>query len=102
VLGEGLGINAIIFSELFHKLSRLFDRSVAMRRGENIISHPLVEWLGFERKDAKKASEIAECYALRINDAMIAQQALKLRVAIMTDNVKDFRKLSKLKIIALR
>ena len=38
------------------------------------------------------------CFAY---DAMIAQQALKLRVPILTDNVKDFRKLPKLKIIPL-
>lgn len=33
LLREGLGINAVVYSEVFHKLSRLFDRGYCKAAG---------------------------------------------------------------------
>ena len=50
----------------------------------------------------KGAIELATQNKIRINDALIAQQALELRASILTDNVKDFRKVKGLKVIPLK
>ncbi len=101
-LSEGIGINAIIFSEIFYFLSRLFSPAVARKRVETILHHPSVEWLELKKDCAEHAMELAERKTLRINDAMIAQQALMSGLPILTDNVKDFKKVNGLKVTALR
>ena len=101
-LSEGVAINPIIFSEVFHKLSLLFDPVVARTRVETIIHHPAVEWIGITREQAVHALQLSVGMLLRINDALIAQHALELDLPILTDNVKDFKKVSQLKLIPLR
>ncbi|CAG0993789.1 MAG: hypothetical protein MPEBLZ_01996 [Candidatus Methanoperedens nitroreducens] len=49
-----------------------------------------------------KALELSYYSNTRINDAIIAQNAIDLDVEVFTDNIKDFRNISNLKIIPLR
>ena len=100
-LGEGLAINSVIFSEVFHHLKRIFG-SVAKERVAQIIRHPLVQWLDFGKEDALAAMDLAHTHELKINDAMIARQALEEGVAVLTDNIKDFRKVRGLKVVPLQ
>ena len=101
-LKDEVGINAIIFSEVFHKLSVLSDPSTARKRLETIIHHPSVKWLNIDEDQAERAAELAQKKLIRINDAMIAQQAIDMNLPVLTDDTKDFSKLEKLRIISLR
>jgi len=96
---ETIGLNAIIFSEVFYKLARLVDVETAKDRVRTVTGHPSVEWLPIERGTGEKAMELCELAKLRTNDALIAQQAVELRPALLIDNVRDFRKVKGLKVI---
>ncbi len=102
VIQEGYGINIIIVSETFHILGRLVGAADATRRVKNIIEHPAAHWLPFAAQSAVKALALAYQYGVRINDALLAQQALEQGCPILTDNVKDFQKVKGLDIIPLR
>ncbi|MBI4167788.1 MAG: type II toxin-antitoxin system VapC family toxin [Candidatus Aenigmarchaeota archaeon] len=101
-LKDGVGFNAIIFSEVFHKLSRAYDPATARKRLETIVHHPSVKWLNIDEDQAERAAELAQKKVLRINDAMIAQQAIDMNLSVLTDDAKDFGKVERLKVIALR
>lgn len=96
------GINVVIASEVFHILGRLTNVETASARVTNIIEHPLAQWLEFSNDTVIKAISLSKKEQVRINDALIAQQALELRARILTDNVKDFKKVRSLDIIPLR
>lgn len=96
------GMNAIIGSEVFHQLARIFDAKAARKRLAVIVGHDAATWLPFSSVTLFKAASLAAAAKMRINDAMIAQQALSLKATVLTDNVKDFRKVSGLKVTALR
>ncbi len=96
------GISPIIASEVFHRLSHVFGASVARERLANILDHPASRWLTLTADATKRAAALAERSKLRINDAMIAQQALDLKASVLTDDVRDFRKVRNLKVMALR
>ena len=96
------GINVIIISEVFHILSRLLSTAEASRRVLHIIENPASEWLEFSDDIVKGSIPLAEDNHIRINDALIAQQALALKASVLTDNIKDFKKIKGLKIVKLR
>lgn len=96
------GINAIITSEVYHKLSKLIGSDEALYRTINILEHPSAQWLEFSSNIAIDAIKLSKEKQIRINDAMIAQQALSLKAAILTDNIKDFKKVNGLRVIPLR
>lgn len=96
------GLNIIIASETFHILSRILGINDALTKITNIVNEPLMEWIDFSDEDFKEAARLSKSAKIRINDAMIAQSALRLKVPILTDNVKDFKKVSGLEIIPLR
>ncbi len=96
------GINTVIVSEVFHALSRLLGAEDAGRRTRNIIEHPTAQWIEFSASAVKEAIDLSVQKKLRINDALIAQQALELKAPVLTDNVKDFRKVKGLKVMKLR
>lgn len=98
----GFGIDAIISSEVFHALSRLLGPGDAGRRVVHIVEHPAAEWLHCRMGTMAQAITLATHSNLRINDALIAQQALESKAAILTDNVRDFKKVRGLKVVALR
>ena len=68
----------------------------------HILEHPAAEWLDCGRRTMTGAIALATRSQLRINDGLIAQQALENKAALLTDNVKDFKKVKGLKVIALR
>jgi predicted nucleic acid-binding protein len=96
------GVNAIITSEVYHKLSKLIGSEEASYRTTNILEHPSAQWLEFSPNIALDAIKLSKEKSIRINDAMIAQQALSFKASILTDNVKDFKKVNGLKILPLR
>lgn len=96
------GINAIIVSEVFHALSRLLGQDDAKSRTLNIIEHPSAEWLAFSVPTAKAAITLSAYRKIKINDALIAAQTLSLKASVLTDNIKDFKKIKGLKLIKLR
>lgn len=96
------GINAVITSEVYHKLSKLIGPDEASARTINILEHPSAEWLEFSSNIAINAVKLARERKIRINDAIIAQQALALKATVLTDDIKDFKKVDNLKILPLR
>ncbi len=103
-LPNGVATNAIVVSEVFHKLSNErfgIGSGLAGQRIEEILRHPSVHWMPFKRETAEQALVLAAESPLKINDALIAQQALELNAPVLTDNVKDFRKVEGLKVVAL-
>lgn len=96
------GINAVIVSEVFHALSRFLGAEDAGRRTRNIIEHPTAQWIEFSASVVKESLDLAVQKNIRINDALIAQQALGMKAPVLTDNVKDFRKVKGLKVMKLR
>lgn len=98
---DTVAINAVIVSEVFHKLSRLFDREVAYSRVINILQNPSIEWLELGRNTSISAVRLAKNVQIKINDALIAEQALEVGAKIFTDDA-DFNKINGLKVIHLR
>ena len=99
---DGVGLNVVITSEVFHVLRRLLGSSKAAVRMSHILRHPAVNWLEFGPSSVLFALGLASKFEVRINDALIAQQALEHKAEVLTDNVKDFRKVKAVKIIPLR
>lgn len=95
------GINPIIASEVFHRLSHVFGASVARARLTDIVEHPAARWLVVSVDVVKRAMLLAERAKLRINDAVIAQQATEAQASVLTNDLKDFRKVKGLKVIPL-
>lgn len=98
---EGFGVNLIVVSEVYHILSRLLDRAEAGRRVLNIIQNPAAQWLDLDKGAAERGISLASKSGIRINDALIAQQAIKEKIQILTDNVKDFKRIKDLGVISL-
>jgi len=96
-------LNSIIVSEVFHKLFRIVNLKKARDRTLDIISMEDVIYLPIEKETVKKAIDISFKHKIRINDAVIAQHVLDSKAeGILTDNVKDFKKISGLYVISLR
>jgi predicted nucleic acid-binding protein len=55
-----------------------------------------------EKETLKNAVALASAKGLRINDAVLAQHCLEQDMELLTDNVKDFRKVVGLQVAALR
>lgn len=99
---DSFGINVIITSEVFHILSKVLSTEEATLRITNVLEHPLAQWLDFSSEVAIDAIRLSKESRIRINDALIAQQALTMKAAVLTDNLKDFEKVKGLKVIPLR
>lgn len=95
-------LNVVTISETFHKLSILVGKEEAHRRVPRIFDNPNAIWLDFSDDIMKKAMDLSFKNNIRINDALIAQQALEFNLPVLTDNVKDFKKVRGLRIIPLR
>lgn len=102
IANDSFGINVVITSEVFHTLSRLSNQEDAALRTTNILEHPLAQWLDFSSEVVIDAVKLSKERKIKINDALIAQQALAMKVAVFTDNLKDFERVKGLKIIPLR
>ncbi len=99
---DRLGTNVIILSEVFHMTRKIGGLVDASRRVENILNSPFVDFMEMGPELIIKATKLARDFQIRINDALIAQQAIESNSSILTDNVKDFGKIKSIKIIPLR
>ncbi len=99
---DAFGINSIIVSEVFYKLSKIIGDREAHSRMKHILEHPSVQWLDFSIDTTTKAMDLSLKTKVRINDAMIAAQAMSFKAPVFTDNIKDFGKISGLKVMPLR
>ncbi|MBI5332385.1 MAG: type II toxin-antitoxin system VapC family toxin [Candidatus Aenigmarchaeota archaeon] len=98
---EQIAINAIILSEVFHKLSVLTNVEKAIKAIENIIDSDYVVYLPIEESTISKALYLTK-KQLRINDAIIAQHAKDIRCKLLSDNAKDFNKIDGIKLLKFR
>lgn len=99
---EGLITNVIILSEVFHKLGLLLGRPEAHDRIMKILGSKDVSYLPIEADIMKKALSLSAQSGIRVNDAIIAAQTRSFRYSLLTDNVKDFKRVRGLKTISLR
>lgn len=95
-------VNTIIISEIQYKLYRLLDQEESHNRTLKILNSRHVEYESITQSTILKALELSYYSNTRINDAIIAQNAIDLDIEVFTDNIKDFRKISNLKLIPLR
>jgi predicted nucleic acid-binding protein len=99
---DTFGINVVITSEVYHILGKFLGVKESRSRVTDILEHPLAQWLPFSDQIALDAVKLAYSSQMRINDALIAQQALKVGAPVLTDNVKDFEKVKNLEVLLLR
>jgi predicted nucleic acid-binding protein len=97
-----VGINAIIVSEVFHSLQKFLGAVEATTRISRFLTSPDMDYLEFSPASIVKAMALSRDFGIRINDALIAQQAIDLGASVLTDNVKDFKKVAAVKVIPLR
>lgn len=97
-----IGMNVIIASEVFHRLQKLLGSTEAAIRVSRAVTAPEVDYLEFTSSTVTRAMGLARNFGMRINDALIAQQAIDLGASILTDNVKDFKKIGAVKVLPLR
>ncbi len=102
IRNDRIVINAIIVSEVFHKLNVLVNSVAAANKINNILNGEKIDFIEFTAENLMRAVKLARDFKMRINDAMIAQQALETGASVLTDNVKDFKKVGALKVIPLR
>ncbi|MEM3086628.1 MAG: type II toxin-antitoxin system VapC family toxin [Halobacteria archaeon] len=101
-LDAGVATTPIILSEVFHQLTRLLGPRDAQRRVSAILASPRVTYLGLEPEAFPRAMDLCVRHGLRVNDGLIAQQALDAGIPVLTDNVRDFRRVPGLEVRAFR
>lgn len=101
-LDEGVATTPIVLSEVFHQLYRIVGAREARERTLSILASPRVTYLGLEPETFPRAMGLCVRHNLRINDGLIAQQALDARIPVFTDNVRDFQKVAGLEVRAFR
>lgn len=102
LLSGSVFTNDIIISETFHKLSVLVGKQKAKTTTEIMLGSESVLYLPVEKDTIERALALSLKDGMRINDAIIAQQCLENKIPLLTDNVKDFRRTSSLKLLPFR
>ena len=97
---DGIAINGIVVSEVYHKLYKLIGQEEAFKRTKNILSSKSFVCLPIEKETVERSHALTKY--VRINDVIIAQHAMDSKLHLLTDNVKDFKKIKGLKVIRLR
>ena len=95
-------VNTIIISEVQYKLYRLLDKEESFCRTQKILNSKHIDYEPVGQSTILKALELSHNSNIRINDAIIAAHAIDLKVGLFTDNIKDFEKISNLRITPLR
>jgi len=95
-------INPIIISETYHKLSIIVGSERAKIRLLHMLENERIIYLQLGKNTLRKAILLAANKNIRINDAIIAQQCLEENQELLTDNIKDFKKIDGLNLIPLR
>ncbi|MBI4174800.1 MAG: PIN domain-containing protein [Candidatus Aenigmarchaeota archaeon] len=93
-----IATNAIVVSEVYHKMSLILDRQTAAAKVSAILESAGVRCLTMQRETIAKAVSMASRLQMRINDALIAQQALEEGATILTDDRRSFKKVKGLRI----
>jgi predicted nucleic acid-binding protein len=99
---RGIITNIIIISETYHKLSALLGCEKARFRVNKILDSEFVQFSPLSEETMRKAISLSCEKRLRINDALIAQHCLDMKASVLTDNIRDFKKIRSLRIIGLR
>lgn len=99
---EQLGIDSIIVSEVSYKLSRLLGVKESYYGMSRLLSSRLVVYLPVNKHTVYGALDLSLKKGMKINDATIAQHALDTGSALMTDNLKDFKRIDGLDLLPLR
>jgi len=99
---DTLAVNPIIVSEVNYKLYRLLGSKESLKRTLKILSSEYVNYIPIEKNTVTGAVNLSYSRNIRINDAIIAMHALNSNAGLLTDNIKDFKKIPKLNLIPLR
>ena len=97
-----LQLNVIIVSEVLHKLQMLINPDSARLRVNKMLTSDSVVYEPLSRQVIDRAIVLTRKARIRINDALIAAHALESRQAVLTDDIKDFRRVPGLEVIPLR
>ena len=97
-----LGVNSIIISEVQYKLYRLLGSKESSKRTLKILSSEYVNYIPIEKDTIIEAVNLSYSRNIRINDAIIARHAIDSNASLLTDNVKDFKKIPRLNLIPLK
>lgn len=99
---DTLAVNSIIVSEVQYKLYRLLGSKESLKRTLNILSSEYVKYIPIEKDTIMEAVNLSYSKNIRINDAIIARHAMDSNADLLTDNVKDFKKIPRLNLIPLK
>lgn len=99
---EKIGIDSIIISEVSYKLSKIIGAEESYKRVFGLLSSIYVSYLPIEKKTIGKALNLSFKERIRINDAIIGQHALDNNSTLLTDNLKDFKRIIGLNLQPLR
>ncbi|MFH0968770.1 MAG: PIN domain-containing protein [Methanobacteriota archaeon] len=101
--GVIFSLNSIVISEVYHILSRILNIQEAYSRTKAILDSPSIFFEPINQETVFQAIGMSSTKMIRINDAIIASQAIGLGCAgIFTDNVKDFKKCDNITVFPLR
>lgn len=90
---DTLAVNPIIVSEVNYKLYRLLGSKESLKRTLKILSSEYVNYIPIEKNTVTGAVNLSYSKNIRINDAIIAVHVLDSNAGLLTDNVKDFKKI---------
>ncbi|MDI6917894.1 MAG: PIN domain-containing protein [Thermoplasmatales archaeon] len=85
-----------------YKLYRLLGSKESMKRTLKILSSEYVNYIPIEKDTIIEAVTLSYSRNIRINDAIIARHAMDSNASLLTDNIKDFKKISRLNLIPLK
>jgi predicted nucleic acid-binding protein len=101
--GYTFTVNTIIISEMNYKLQKILNNDESHTRTKKLLNSRYFEYHPVDNTTIERAVDLSFTSKIRINDAIIAQHCLDLKLdGIFTDNVKDFKNIPGLTIIKLR
>ena len=101
--GYTFAVNTIVISEMNYKLQKILNHKESHTRTKKLLHSRYFEYFPIGNNTLENAIDLCYASKMRINDALIAQHCLDLGLdGILTDNVKDFKKVPSLTIMNLR
>ena len=101
--GHSFAVNTIIVSEVNFKLQKILNGEEAYERTMSLLHSNHIDYYPVDQNTLENAIELNHRQKMRINDAVIAQHCLDMRLdGIFTDNVRDFKRVPGLHIVPLR
>lgn len=99
---QGILINCIIVSETYHMLRSFIGWQKALLNTRKILDSEFTDFVSLSVDTVRKAMSLSAEKKLLINDALIAQHALDMKAALLTDNIRDFEKVPNLHLLKLK